>query len=294
MRASAVRLALALVLAASLCPAAARAQSFVLLTQNVLRFGHGSRLLNQCNAITAASDSVDIIVLQEVMTNGYPCLSGNNSKGVNVPVPPNFAYLTSSAKGRSSYKEYYGILYRTNVRNNVQITRLAEEDNLSTTATFMRPPYGARFQVRDTTATGRSCNVWIVNIHSIFGKNVSDRRDEAAAMRTVYLNLKARDTSSVIVAGDWNLPADDATGFGWVGTNNAAIQPNVYTSLTTTGAPSSAYDHAITTLNTSTPPTITITQPAAGWTYTGTYTMPNWRKDVSDHMGVRANVSLTC
>lgn len=292
---NAKRFGYALALAGGLLPAAAQAQSFTILAQNVLRFGHGSRLLNQCNAITTASANVDIIVLQEVMTNGYPCLSGNNSKGVNVPLPPNFAYTTSTAKGRSSYVEYYGILYRTNQRNNQQIALLAQNDALSTTATFMRPPYGARFRVTDnSTTTAKSCDVWIVDIHSIFGKYVADRQAEAAAMRGIYTTLMALGTGSVIVAGDWNLPANDATGFSWVGTNNAAIQPNVLTSLTTTGTPSSAYDHAINTSNSAVPPSVTISQTGGSWTYTGAYSMAQWRTDVSDHMGVIANVGLTC
>jgi endonuclease/exonuclease/phosphatase family metal-dependent hydrolase len=290
MRARTIGLAPAL--AALLLPAAAQAQSFTILTQNVLRFGHGSRLLNQCNAITAASASVDIIVLQEVMASGYPCLTANNKKGVNVAIPANFAYVTSAAKGRSSYVEYYGILYRTNQRNNQQISLLGQNDTLSTTATFMRPPYAARFQVTDnSTTTPKSCNVWVVDIHSIFGKTLAGRQGEAAAMRNVYLTLMALGNGSVIVAGDWNLPANDATGFGWVATNNAAIQPNVLTSLTATGAPSSPYDHAVNTSNSTTPPSITLSSIA---TYYGGMTMAQWRNTVSDHMGVTANVALTC
>jgi endonuclease/exonuclease/phosphatase family metal-dependent hydrolase len=289
------RAALASVLAGMLLPAAAQAQSFTILSQNMLRFGHGSRLLNQCNAITTASATVDVIVLQEVMRSGYPCLAANNNKGVSVPVPPNFAYITSAAKGRTSYVEYYGILYRTNQRNNQQITLLGQDDALSTTATFMRPPFAARFQVTDnSTTTPKSCNVWIADIHSIFGNTLAGRQAEAAAMRNVYANLMARNNGSVIVAGDWNLPADDATGFSWVGTSNAAIQPNVLTSLTNAGLPSSAYDHAINTSNATTPPSVTITQIGTSWTYTGGRTGADWRANVSDHMGVIANVSLTC
>ncbi|MEP9358776.1 endonuclease/exonuclease/phosphatase family protein [Sphingomonas sp. KR3-1] len=283
----------ALALAGALLPAAATAQSFTILSQNMLRFGHGSRLLAQCNAITTASATVDIIVLQEVMQPGYPCLTANNKKGVNVPIPTNFAYVTSAAKGRSSYVEYYGILYRTNTRNNMQITLSGSDDTLSTTKTFMRPPFGALFQVTNTT-NAKACSVWVVDIHSIFGKVASDRQYEATQMKTVYQNLMAKKTGSVIVAGDWNLAATDS-GFSWVATNNASIQPNVLTSLTATGAPSSAYDHAVNTLNSTTPPSVTISQTTSGsWVYMGGMTGANWRKNISDHMGVIADVSLTC
>lgn len=284
---------LAPVLAALLLPAAAQAQSFTILTQNVLRFGHGSRLQAQCNAINTVAATVDIIVLQEVMTPGYPCAAGNNNKGVTGPIPANFGYVTSGAKGRSSYVEYYGILYRTNARNNQQITLLGQNDTLSTTATFMRPPYGAQFRITDnSTTTPKSCDVWIVDIHSIFGKTLAGRQYEAQAMSAIYATLMAPGNTSVIVAGDWNLPANDNTGFGWVAGSNALIQPNVLTSLTTAGTPSSAYDHAINTSN-STPPSITLSGIA---TYYGGFgvSMAQWRANVSDHMGVTANVSLTC
>ncbi|PTR14387.1 hypothetical protein C8R31_10659 [Nitrosospira sp. Nsp2] len=289
-------LGLAFVLAGALLSCAASAQTFTILSMNVLRFGHGSRLANQCNAITAASATVDIIVLQEVMLARYPCLANNNSKGVNIPIPKDFAYISSVAKGRSSYVEYYGILYRTNQRNQQQIKLMEENDALSTTATFMRPPYAARFQVTDSsTSTPKSCDVWIVNIHSIFGNKVSDRQAEAAAMLGVYKALTNMKNGSVIVAGDWNLPADDKTGFGWVNGNDVAIDPNVPTSLTTAGMPSSSYDHGVyTKAQSSALPQVTFAQTGGSWTYTGTYSLLNWRRDVSDHMGVVAKVSLTC
>ena len=287
---------LALALAGIALPAAAQAQSFTILTQNMLRFGHGSRLQNQCNAIdAAAAANIDIIVLQEVMVDGYPCLSGNNNKGVNGAIPANFAYVSSAAKGRSSYVEYYGILYRTTVRNNQQITYLEDDDALSTTATFMRPPYAARFRVTDSsTTTPKSCDVWIVDIHSIFGKRLSERQDEAEAMKQVYDDLLVTNKGSVIVAGDWNLPADDGA-FDWArAPNKLEIEPDELTSLTTAGAPSSAYDHAVHTLDNTTPPSVALAQVGGTWTYTGTLSLPQWRTQVSDHMGVRAAVSLTC
>jgi endonuclease/exonuclease/phosphatase family metal-dependent hydrolase len=291
LRPSAVRLALAAALA-TLCPAAALAQSFVLLTQNMLRFGHGTRLRNQCNAITAASDTADIIVLQEVMTKNYPCLAGNNSKGVNIPVPSGFKYFTSSAKGQSSYKEYYGILARTNnVQTNVQISWLRQDDNLGATNSFMRPPYGVQFEL--SKQSGKRCSVWVVDFHAIFGKRRSGRQDEASAMQKVYNNLRGTKSSNdlVIVAGDWNLEASDARGFGWVKGKNARIEPDTLTSLTTAGVPSSAYDHVIYSANFTSRSKVTL---ANVRTYRGNYTKLDWRRYVSDHLGVMAKVTLQC
>jgi endonuclease/exonuclease/phosphatase family metal-dependent hydrolase len=290
MRASAVRLVLALVLAAPLCPAAVQGQSFVLLTQNVLRFGHGKRLKTQCEAIATAALTADIIVLQEVMKPGYPCIGTNNSKDVDLPLPPGFRYETSGAKGKSSYKEYYGILYRTTVGNNVTIAWDSTADAFVNSDKFMRPPYAVRFRVTDAAAVGgQPCKVWIVNFHAVFGETIGGRRDEAKQMKTVYTTLRGIDPL-VIMAGDWNLPANDEA-FGWVGAaNNATIQPIFATSLTADGVPSSAYDHLVYPSNAN-PPSVIITPATA---YMGTRQGLDWRTNVSDHMGVRANVTLRC
>jgi endonuclease/exonuclease/phosphatase family metal-dependent hydrolase len=286
MRGPAICFAFVFVLAAPLCPAPAQAQqTFMLLTQNMLRFGHGARLLNQCNAITAAADTADIIVLQEVMTPAYPCIGGNNNKQVNVPIPLGFQYFTSSAKGRS-YKEYYGILFRSNV-----INWLSQNDNLGANLPFMRPPYGVQFRVRNQPSKA-SCNVWIVDFHAVFGKRRSERQAEARVMENVYRTLRGgANNNLVILAGDWNLEARDTTGFAWVARNGARITPDTLTSLTTAGVPSSAYDHVIYSFNATTPRRVEL---ANVRTYTGNYTKLNWRKAVSDHMGVMAEVTLRC
>lgn len=277
-------------------PQLAQAQSvvtFTIQTQNVLRFGHGSRLLTQCVSIANFAPQVDIIVMQEVMTPGYPCLIGNNNKGVNGNYPPNFAYRTSGWKGRSSYIEYYGILHRTAGGAN-SVAFLGQDDNLGSQVTYMRPPYGALFRV--TGANNQSCDVWIVDFHAVFGKTIGLRRNEAAAMENIYQHLRGLNNGAVLILGDWNLEAND-TGFDWVRNiaNQAMIDPNVRTSLTRAGALSSEYDHAVTQAA----PTLAI-GPAippllpTSWIYPSAANWVTWRNQTSDHLGVRLSVTVTC
>ncbi|HET9638390.1 MAG TPA: hypothetical protein VFP12_04210 [Allosphingosinicella sp.] len=262
--------------------------TFTVQTQNVLRFGHGRRLATQCTAIDTLAPQVDFIVMQEVMAAGYPCEAAYNNKGVNGARPVNFSYRPSGYKGQSSYVEYYGILYRTAAAGGrtVTVAYLDQNDNLGTYANFARPPYGARFRVTDT-ATNQACNVWIVDFHAVFGKTIAGRRAEAEAMETVYNNLRGLNNGAVLIVGDWNLDAvDDA--FDWVDSvaNQASIDPNVQTSLTRAGLPSSEYDHAVSQKGPPMSVAQITTYPASPYV--------TWRNDVSDHLGVRLNVTVNC
>ena len=267
----------------------AQAVTFTILTQNVLRFGHGRRLAAQCAAITAAAPQFDIIVMQEVMAPGYPCLAANNNKGVNGVYPMGFAYRTSGPMGQSSYIEYYGILYRTGLGGN-NIAPIGNGQTLGGYAQFARPPFGQLFRI--TGANGQFCDVWIVDFHAVFGDSIVLRRDEAEAMENIYQNLRALNNGRVLMVGDWNLDADD-DGFDWVrdNANNAEINPNVQTSLTRAGALSSPYDHAVSQRG----PALQVQplNPPNGWTYDGG-NQGTWRTNVSDHLGVQLRVTVTC
>lgn len=287
---------IALLLGAEFAQAAGTV-TFTVQTQNVLRFGHGRRLDAQCQALEAAANAADIIVLQEVMTNGYPCLAQNNSKGVNRAVPAGYSYIGSGPKGRSSYIEYYGILYPTAAVNGRQFDVVDTRD-LSHQTPFMRPPFGALFRITDSSnpSNVQTCQVWVVDLHSVFGKTIDGRRAEAAAMKTVYGTLRALNNDAVLIAGDWNLIGNDATGFGWLGGQGAAIDPStVKTSLTPAGVPSSEYDHVVFTSQAGTPRVTLVPAGDAGtWTVPAANQLGAWRANVSDHMGVKARVTVTC
>ncbi len=286
------RLLLALLLGwCSFSANAAGTVTFTVQSQNVLRFAHGSLLQTQCDALDAASGAVDFIVMQEVMSPGYPCLIANNQKHVNGAYPPNFLYETSGAKGAKSYVEYYGILYRTGGFGRNVIVPAPVFGGVYDSydyATFARPPYARRFEVR--APNGDSCFVWIGDFHAMFGKTVAGRRNEATAMRAVYQLLTGFATGAVIIVGDWNLEGTDAA-FDWTRAplSVANLQPDVQTSISRQGVNvnwSSRYDHAVYGF----PPGVQ----AGG---IGTYYAGNlvtWRNQVSDHAGIRLTFQVTC
>lgn len=264
---------------------------FTVQTQNVLRFGHGRRLADQCNELTTISSDVDLIVMQEVMSSGYPCLSAYNKKGVNLQLPPHFDYATSDGKGRSSYIEYYGSLYRTG-GSNVELRQTGAKYDPNDYTSFSRPPYAIQFEVRDTAA-GTKCDLWVVNFHAIFGKTIAGRRAEATAMGTIYQTLVGMNSGAVLMFGDWNLAANDS-GFDWVAMQNTAIFPDVETSLTRAGAPSSKYDHIVRPTGSTIATQVLPPAAPTRWTYPAPTQLVTWRKDISDHMGVRTKVEVTC
>ena len=54
---------------------------------------------------------------------------------------------------------------------------------------------------------------YVINIHSIYGDSVTDRREEARKLAGVYALVQSQDAENdVLLMGDFNLPPDD-TGF---------------------------------------------------------------------------------
>lgn len=102
--------------------------------------------------------------------------------------------------GHSSYKEYYGYIYR---KNSVEF--LGDKGFYpDVDKKFTRPPYGAEFKMNNFVFT-------LVLAHSIFGKQESQRRAEAFNYHRVYDYFKGIDTEQkkIILGGDFNLPAID-------------------------------------------------------------------------------------
>jgi hypothetical protein len=266
---------------------AAYAQVMVIQTQNLLRFGHGSRTANKCAAMITASDSVDVILIQELMTSAYPCTN----------LPPNFTWRPYGPKGTTSYKEYYGFLIRTTARANGPSIVVRTNTATAAASLYARPPSAILLSVTPSGG-GTAKEIWLANIHSVWGKNgVTPRRSEATAAAVFFTTLKNTPVGGVttpaagfpvIIAGDWNLQVENAlgqrdTGFDALANAGAIILPNVPTSLTKAGLQSSPYDHfAYSDIS------LTLTSarlfPAVDW--------PTWRTTTSDHLGVRVNVTF--
>ena len=102
--------------------------------------------------------------------------------------------------GSTSYKEYFAYIWKRERVEFLEERGFYPDEGKR----FERPPYGADFRVGNFDFT-------FVLVHSIFGKRESERRAEAFAMDRVYdyfQNLD-REENDIILAGDFNLRADD-------------------------------------------------------------------------------------
>jgi endonuclease/exonuclease/phosphatase family metal-dependent hydrolase len=71
---------------------------------------------------------------------------------------------------------------------------------------FIREPFIAMFK------TGEF-DFYVINIHSIYGDSISERREEARTLAGVYALVQSQDgENDVLLMGDFNLPPND-TGF---------------------------------------------------------------------------------
>lgn len=109
-------------------------------------------------------------------------------------------YLSQYSVGKSSYKEYYGYVYK---RNKVKLIKKGSfYPDLK--KKFSRPPYGATFKIGEFDFT-------LVMSHSIYGKSQSLRRAEAFNYDEVYDYFQGLEENEqdIIIAGDFNLVGND-------------------------------------------------------------------------------------
>jgi endonuclease/exonuclease/phosphatase family metal-dependent hydrolase len=270
-------------LATAFAAGPARGQDFSIYTQNLLHFGQGSHGPAKCQALAdAVAAGVDIILVQELMTQAYPC-----------PALPNgFQWQSYGPYGTASYREYYGYLWRTGpTRFGTQVQALLGAEQYAPANAFMRPPVAVQFRVTRANSPAVR-NVWLVNFHAVWGRTVGGRRAEAGAMGNFYTALRQQAAIPVIVGGDWNLRAANARGavdpgFNWLGAAGASILPNDPTTLTAGGRPSSAYDHYVYT---SAIPGQSVA--LGNVTINPSQNLLYWRQNVSDHRGVAAEVTF--
>lgn len=267
---------------------------FVLLSQNLLRFGQGSKTAQKCQALENKAADVDIILIQELMTAAYPCAS----------VPADFTFMSFGPYGTTSYKEYYGFLWRSTQSGAHPKIEYTTYYHAASQSDYMRPPTAMLFKVTRQPSTGGTFLIWVGNMHSVFGKTISGRRDEATkagnyfqGLRTMVVGTDQPPTGGwpTLIAGDWNLPVTNSagvvdSGFSWLAGQNAAGLPtNIATSLTRAGGASSPYDHILyNTVTGGHGVTISNVQLVPlnqnDW--------PTWRQTVSDHLGVQAEVTV--
>ena len=107
--------------------------------------------------------------------------------------------ISENSVGSEGYREYYGYIYRKEKFQEVRKLGFYKEKNENE---FMREPYGAYFK------SGNFDFVYVIS-HSIFGDKETQRLIEASNYINVYeYFLKKSEESDIIIAGDFNVPAD--------------------------------------------------------------------------------------
>ena len=107
--------------------------------------------------------------------------------------------ISENSVGSEGYREYYGYIYRKKKFQEARRIGFYKEKNENE---FMRQPYGAYFK------SGNFDFVYVIS-HSIFGDKEKQRLIEASNYINVYeYFLKESGESDIIIAGDFNVPAD--------------------------------------------------------------------------------------
>lgn len=174
----------------------------------------------------------DVVFLQEVMNaTAAPAIA----RELSTLSGKSWVAVTTPLIGRTSYKESYAVLYRSDRVTVESATVYADVGDK-----FEREPQIVKLRDRATTA-----DFTFINWHTVFG-TTAQRSAEVAEIANVFQAVQNADTrdQDVILLGDHNA---DATSAWW--TNLKSIAPaitapvNLKTSLNSTGAYVSAYDH---------------------------------------------------
>lgn len=302
------RLRRAPLLAAVLLVPTAASADFLVVSQNALHLGQGSRgkptYVADKNAFVRSlghwqgSTLPQVTFLQEVMPQA-------NEADVT---PAGGTARFSDLKGNTTYVEKYGALFVGDAGG--QVTILCHADTaalISPGVTVQRPPEATLI----SDASGGSAKlVWFLDYHATFGTGgPAARRGEIAEIGNIVKKLTAavpagctKTAEAAIVVGDWNMDASDrsitalAANAGFA---KPAFTPNVKTSLNATGAVTSPYDHFVwddakvqVTLAALPPQPACGTKIAvvAGVLKPDSY--PSFRRNCSDHVGIAAVVKV--
>lgn len=127
--------------------------------------------------------------------------------------------------GKSRYKEYFAYIWKN---ERVKFLK-AQGFYPNSDKKFEREPYGADFKIDNFDFT-------FVLVHSIFGNRESQRRAEGFKMPYVYNYFQNLDSeeNDIIIAGDFNLSADDEAFEGILSHSDSiiyAVNPRIKTTI---------------------------------------------------------------
>ena len=166
----------------------------IIASFNAMRLGEKEK---NYEVMAKVLSNFDLIGIEEVMhEKGLKKLKAHLVKVTG----EKWEYIISeNSVGSEGYREYYGYIYRKEKFQEVRKLGFYKEKNENE---FMREPYGAYFK------SGNFDFVYVIS-HSIFGDKETQRLIEASNYINVYeYFLKKSEESDIIIAGDFNVPAD--------------------------------------------------------------------------------------
>jgi len=246
----------------------ASAASLTVASQNTLRLSQRASQLKH-DTFKDQNGNYDVNLYQEVM----------KTADLDDVLPGNYTFEESPLQGHSSYKETYGIIFKNTLTPVVGDTVDYPDANND----FSRPPCGSLLE------DGSGNKIFFVDYHAIFGKSPSVREAEIEEMGTVYTwfstNSGQGQIDRVVIAGDWNMDADDDSFDNLKAIGTMEIEPNVESSLTKSGDPSEPYDHlAADATHVQLSNCVLIPLP-------NNMDEQEFRDDISDHRGIECTIT---
>lgn len=194
--------------------------------------GDAEQIWFEFGSSSTSAAGCDVVFLQEVMNaNVAPAIAAELGRLSG----KTWVAVTTPLIGRTSYKESYALLYRTD-----RVTVDSWSVWTDTGDKFEREPMIVKLRDKSTTA-----DFTFINWHTVFG-TTTQRAAELSEIKNVFTSVQNGDSrdQDVILLGDHNA---DSMSAWW--TNFKSMTPaiaasvNVATSLNSTGAFVSAYDH---------------------------------------------------
>lgn len=233
-----ITLGLALLFVSTVAPAAAYLR---VMSWNTLHAGwsgqtdwtgYASQAWNDFGTTAAGANGVDVIFAQEVM---YDTSASSLAAALSAVSGVTWDYRVTEAIGRSSYKERYAVLFRTD-----RVTLLSSSIWADVGDKFEREPQIVKLRQIQTGA-----DFTFINWHTVFGET-AERQAEIAQIASVFSAVQAGSSSDqdVILLGDHNREATSAWWNALTALSPAvSFRVNDLTSINASCVFASAYDH---------------------------------------------------
>ncbi len=197
--------------------------------------GAAAQIWQQYGTASNSPNGCDLVFLQEVMYES--AASGIASELAKIS-GVSWTYKVTPAIGRTSYKEMYAVLYRTD-----NVTLVSHSVYNDSSDLFEREPQIVKVRDRRTSA-----DFTFINWHTIWG-TTAEREAEVRNIHKVFNPVQNGDSTDqdVIIVGDHNA---SATSTWWSTlTSTANVSPvisyyvNDLTTINSSGSYANPYDH---------------------------------------------------